>query len=126
MSNNRRRRAPAQRPPVSTNGHPIDLDAGPDEFAEREPLFTTGGKTYTIPVRVSAGVALQWVDIVAVRGDSAGLVWALNWALGTEGYFALRSHRTISDEHYRIIRDAVQEKFIGALERTNPKAPTGD
>lgn len=125
MSNNRRRRAPAQRPPVSTNGHPIDLDAGPDEFAEREPLFVAGGKTYTIPVRVSAGIALQWLEIASIQGDTAAMVWALNWALGDEGYLVLRGHRTVSDDHYATIIRAVRAKFVSAQERTGPKARTG-
>lgn len=128
MPNNRRRRPPASGPRRTTPAELADvslinLDNSGEDFSAREPLFTTGGQTYTIPVRVSAGSALIWLEIATVNGDTAAMLWALRFALGDDGYTALRVHPNLSDDHYKVIVDAVRSKFLGALER--PKAPSG-
>lgn len=56
---------------------------------EREDLFSLGGATYTIPVSFSAGETLTYVDGLRKYGPDMAASWALEMALGEDGYRAL-------------------------------------
>lgn len=117
MSSNRNRRPHngASRQRVVAGTPLVTIDTDEDGFDEVEPLFTIGGKQHTVLVRVPAGAALQYLGIQAQRGQDAATIFALQYALGAEGYLALCRSKGLTAEHLRRITEAVTAKFDGAL-----------
>jgi hypothetical protein len=118
-------RKPTRRTPLvdETPDVPIVLtDDGEDEFAEREPLFSLGGTTYTIPVRVSGADALRYATIWMNQGVTAALVWALRECVGDEAYAALIAHKALTQDQLGQLFDAVRAKFDGSAGPKGPRA----
>lgn len=119
MSNSRNRRRgprPTPRDDVLHLTTPED-----DPFAEREVLFTIDGTEYTVPRQVPAGAALQYIELGGSFAADQAILFALRYALGDEGYEALRGYKALTNEHLAKVIAAVRAKFDGAL--VAPKAP---
>jgi hypothetical protein len=56
---------------------------------EREPLFALDGVTYTIPKRFTPSDMLMYAHAVRHFGNDQAVSWALEAALGSDGYSAL-------------------------------------
>lgn len=95
--------------------------------AEREELFSLDGTVYTIPVSFSAGQTLTYVDGLRKYGPDMAGAWALETALGTEGYQALlgADEATIPREAFVKLLTVVTRRILGQdAEVPGPKAPT--
>lgn len=58
---------------------------------EREPLFALDGITYTVPKRFTPSDMLMYAHAVRHYGNDQATSWALEIALGPDGYNALLS-----------------------------------
>lgn len=118
---------PAKRAPAKKPTAPFEFKTGstePDEFDEREPLFSIDGKEYTVLVRVPAHVALEYLFTIQENGAGGGIAFALNYALGSESRRALMTHKGLTEEQLHKIVDIIRGKFDGAL--ADPKGlPSG-
>lgn len=102
---------------TTANGKPAPIvldDDDEDPFAEREPLFSLGGKVYTIPVVVPVVDVLHYGDLWMEQGVTAALMFALRSTLGEDGYRALLGHRKLKQSHMDAIFKVVQGKFDGS------------
>jgi hypothetical protein len=116
------KRAPAKKPvPFEFTTDPTT----PDEFDEREVLFSVDGKEYTVLVRIPAHVALEYVFTSAEGGAGNAIVFALNYALGSESRRALLTCKSLTPDELGEIIKVVRAKFDGAL--ADPKGqPSSD
>lgn len=91
---------------------------------EREELFSIDGKSYTIPKRFEPLEMAKYTHLVDTLGaDSAGM-WALQAALGDEGYFAYLNlpPRAVSQEDFVVVMQVVTGRMVG-LSTVIPKGP---
>ena len=94
---------------------PIELtDDMPDEFSEREPLFSLHGVVYDIPIRVPVADTLVYAEVFMERGIDAAIIWAMKHALGDTGYTALKGHRALTSDQLNQIVAVVRGKFDGS------------
>lgn len=86
------------------------------ESEEREELFSVDGRSYTIPKKFGAGVALIYLDLVD-RGSDAAVGAILKTVIGPEGWRALlKVQDKIDVSQMRKIMTIVQEKLMGIVE----------
>lgn len=105
---------------------PFELKTATEtEFDEREPLFSIDGKEYTCLVRVPTSVALEYLMTTVEDGEGAGIVFALNYALGPVSRRALMTHKGLTTEQLQGIVTIVRAKFDGALKDPKGK-PSSD
>lgn len=110
------RRAPRKPAAKADLGMVLDDDASKaatDQLlAVREPLFTVGGVTYTIPKEVPPSWTLQAYDIAFAQGDQAALAFAARKCLTEEAWQALTDCQSLTKEHMKTVLDAVLEKVL--------------
>lgn len=99
----------------------------PDPFVEREPLFVLDGKTYTIPVRVSASASLHYLSLWlnSPLPTNEAIVWAMRHVLGDEGYAALDSYQQLTPEFLNHVITIVRGKFDGTMKDPKAKRSNG-
>jgi hypothetical protein len=84
-------------------------------IADREPLFTIGETTYTVPRSVPAAWTIQAVRIIASdpkHGEAAALDWGFQMLLGEEGYRALTSYMGVSNSDWGVLSKAITDRLI--------------
>lgn len=96
----------------------LEFTAKPDPTAqqpEREELFAIDGKAYTIPKTIRPLQMAKYTHLVDSLGaDSAGM-WALQEALGEEGYLAFLNLPTerVSKDDFAVVIGVVTGRFVG-------------
>lgn len=110
------RKRPANAKPL------LELDTAEGEARDvpMEPLLKRDGVTYSIPVKISADIALQYLELTTTVGVGAALVWGLKRLLGPDGYEALATFPNLTNAELGKISGYVQNKLFGALD--DPKA----
>lgn len=83
---------------------------------EREVLFSIDDVDYTIPVRFSANVALQFARTTLLRGPEIAVSWALETALGERGHAALMAYDDLEPEHLEIIVTTICTRIAAGME----------
>jgi myo-inositol catabolism protein IolC len=83
---------------------------------EVKDIFSIDGRWYTMPVEVSASVALQMLHIARTEGQEAAISWTMEEVLGTEAYDALRNCRALKSHQLQSIIKVVTETVMGAME----------
>lgn len=83
---------------------------------EVKDLFSIDGQVYTMPVEVSASVALQMLHIARTEGQEAAISWTMEEVLGTEAYDALRKCRALKSHQLQAVIKVVTETVMGAME----------
>lgn len=80
----------------------------------REPLFAIDGTTYTIPERFHPTDMLMYLHILTTGGGDAAGKWALHYALGDDGFWALFDAGGAVDEHQlKAMIDCVTGRLLG-------------
>lgn len=85
-------------------------------IADREPLFSLGGKTYTIPKTAPAAWMIKTLELAKTVGDSTAVEYALQKMLGVDGYKAIAECETLTMGDFTAIRDEVVKRVL-------PQAP---
>ncbi|MFD5089320.1 hypothetical protein ACFWMR_01870 [Amycolatopsis thailandensis] len=81
-------------------------------LADREPLFTVSGTTYTIPKQVPVAWTLQAFNIAMTAGEKAAITWACATVLDPEAWLALQECRTLTAKNLEAVMKAVMDKVI--------------
>jgi hypothetical protein len=100
----------------------LDRQENIDHFAEREALFSIGGKEYTIPKHVPASVTIRVTTLAIEKGEGEALEYAMECMLGVEGYEALQACETLTREDFQAVVKAVTDRVIPSSEGGAPKA----
>jgi hypothetical protein len=81
----------------------------------REELFSLDGVVYTIPVKFDTTDSLGYVEALRKYGTDVAVSWALELALGPDGYQTLLSvpHGTISDDQFAVLVNIVTNRILG-------------
>lgn len=115
---------PQARPaPVSTRPAPFEplvLSSTPDGPVEMVDLFEVDGVMYQVPRKPSAGVSLQYLDVIEQYGEAAANMFILREMLGPDGYKALSGCKTLGAEHLEWLVQTIQGLVMGTVEA--PKA----
>lgn len=94
---------------------------------EREDFFSLDGTVYTIPAAFSAGETLTYVDGLRKYGPDMAASWALELALGEDGYRALLGapEHVVSKEDFERLLIVVTRRLLGQESPVpgGPKAP---
>ncbi len=83
---------------------------------ETETLFSIDGIPYDIPKRFGANIALQYARIVRERGSDQAVGWALEKALGRDGYSALMAFDDLEVEDLETITVTVLKRIAAGME----------
>jgi len=94
-------------------------DTAPSTPVAREVLFTYRGKEHTIPVDFELGDAMEYAHIARTQGPDKAVDFALELALGTAGYAALRAVRGLKPVQLERIVGMVTTRVAGG--GTSPK-----
>jgi hypothetical protein len=95
----------------------IELVSDPDApEAERIPLFSIDGTTYSMPTEVDAAASLRVLDVQRRQGEQSALSYALEELVGSEGYQALLNFRGLKKGQLENIMELVQRHALGNLE----------
>jgi hypothetical protein len=90
-------------------------------------IFSIDEKDYTIPADFTAAEGLTFVDLLRRQGTDVATAWALEYALGTEGYRALLviGAHPDHDERFREVCNIVVAEVSGKRfgVSTAPKEP---
>jgi hypothetical protein len=99
----------------------VDLDAQSDEerseFEHTAPLFTINGVTYEARTTFSAGEAMTYAKTARERGLDDAVSYAMVLAVGEDGWRALVTHPTLSNDTMSMLIDQV-------VMRVNPPVDT--
>lgn len=114
------RKTAPRRPPVAKA--PADLGIVLDDdaarlatdklIADREPLFTIGGTTYTIPRKVPPSWAIKAFTVATEQGESAALAFAAEKLLTPEAWTALTDCETVTDEGMHAVLKALMDRIL--------------
>jgi hypothetical protein len=96
-----------------------------NESVETEPLFYIDDVEYAIPVEISAGIALRYLEIAAADGENAAELYLLKTVLTEEGYAALRDAPMVTFAQFQQISQIVMDRTMGALESAQGKRAAG-
>lgn len=83
---------------------------------EVKDLFSIDGKVYTMPVEVSASLALQMLHEARTAGQESAISWVMEEVLGKEAYDALRNCRALKAHQLQAVIKVVTETVMGAME----------
>lgn len=117
-----RKRAAARtavRPPASVAAdgfEPIRILADEDVPEDRTTLFYIGTTEYTVPTKLPAGLALEYLRVAKEFGQEVGAGALLSRALGEEAYSALEQSRGLTDEQLNQIITLVLDLALGRAE----------
>lgn len=103
----------------------IELKSTPVEEREMVDLFSIDDKTYQMPKRAGANVALGYMRLVRTHGQEAAMGWALEKSLGEDAYIALMNCDEVTAEDLEIIMKVVHENVMGAVENPKGHGPKG-
>lgn len=98
---------------------PAEVPGGALELADvstpvdREVLFRYQGKAYLIPAAFELGDSLTYVNLSRHFGADIAADWAMELALGVDGYAVLRSVRGLSPEKLDAIVAMVTARVAG-------------
>lgn len=90
----------------------------------REALFSIDGTEYTIPVEFPPTAAMLYTNVQATGGDEQATTWAMQLALGVEGFAALCSVDIPKEEFVKmlaVVIGKIQGFTISAPGATDPK-----
>ncbi|MEC3974736.1 hypothetical protein [Amycolatopsis sp. H20-H5] len=111
----RARKTPARKP-AADQGLVLDRAAAKTATAglveDREPLFTIGGVTYTIPKTVPVSWSLQTFNVAVNQGESAALAFAASKALTTEAWEALQACDTLTRDDLSTVLNAIMDRVL--------------
>lgn len=79
---------------------------------DRDPLFSTGGKTYTIPKKPPAAWTLKALELAATVDSDTAVEYALQKMLGEDGYKAVASCETLTVADFTAIRDVIIKRVL--------------
>ncbi|MFJ1764044.1 hypothetical protein ACIOD2_27265 [Amycolatopsis sp. NPDC088138] len=90
-------------------------------ISDREPLFTIGGVTYTIPKRVPPSWSVKAYKLATEQGEAAALSFAVEKLLTSEAWDALGDCETVTPTAWETVLNALVERILpsGAI---GPKA----
>ena len=88
---------------------------------ERETLFTYRGKPYTIPVSFNVEQGLEYLHLSRVKDQGYAVDWAMEAALGTDGYAALRSVQGLESKVLESMMQLIATRMLSA--GTGPDDP---
>ncbi|MEV8615692.1 hypothetical protein AB0383_48705 [Amycolatopsis sp. NPDC051373] len=118
------RKAPAKRAPKATTTPPAELgivldDAGSKAAVaamldDREPLFTIGEVTYTIPKHVPPSWTLKAYTLAVTEGESAAMVFAAQKLLTDEAWTALGDCDTLTQDGLNAVLKALMDRILPA------------
>lgn len=83
------------------------------EFDPKEPLFSIDGTLYEARTKFSASEFLKYVRIAQTKGSDAAVDWAMESALGEEGYLAFLDYPYLTADKARQIIDQIIERLVG-------------
>lgn len=81
-------------------------------IADREPLFTIGGVTYTIPKQVPPSWSVKAFTIAATQGESAAISYAAEKLLTAEAWDALRECETVTPAAWQTVFKALMDRVL--------------
>lgn len=81
-------------------------------LADREPLFTVGGVTYTIPRQVPPSWTLQAYQVALTLGESDALAFAAKKLLDADAWDALVSCDSVSPSAMRTVIKALMDRIL--------------
>lgn len=85
---------------------------------EVKDLFSIDGRVYSMPIEVSASVALQMLHVARTEGEQAAVSWVMEEVLGTEAYDALRTCKALKPHQLQAVIKVVTETVMGAMEES--------
>lgn len=94
-------------------GGAIELGGQPVVAQPREVLFRYQGKAFTIPVAFEIGDNLTYVHLGRKFGPDIAADWAMELALGEEGYRVFRSVRGLTDSQTDAVVALVTARVAG-------------
>ncbi|MEV8610111.1 hypothetical protein AB0383_19665 [Amycolatopsis sp. NPDC051373] len=109
------RKRPAATAPADLGLVLDDADARAETdklLADREPLFTIGGTTYTIPKRVPPSWTVKAFTIATERGEQAALAYAAEKLLTPEAWLALQECETVTPRAWQNIFKALMDRVL--------------
>lgn len=89
-----------------------NVDAIQAIIDDREPLFTLGGVTYTVPKKAPAAWTIKALDLARTVSDSVAVDYAMSKMLGVDGYKALAECETLTQSDFNVLRDEVLKRVI--------------
>jgi len=92
---------------------PAIIELGGADDAGTVDVFTADGQVYGMPRTVTADLALEALERMAVN-EPAAIVWMLKQVFGREGYDALK--RTATAAQLRAVSDVVSDHVLGEAE----------
>ncbi|MEV8610298.1 hypothetical protein AB0383_20625 [Amycolatopsis sp. NPDC051373] len=118
MVTNAPRKRTTTRKPAAANVLRLDrkenVDAIQAIIDDREPLFSIGDETFTIPKKAPAAWTIMATKLALEAGDNQAVEYALQKMLGEDGYKALAACETLTLADFQVIRDAVIDRVFGA------------
>lgn len=99
----------------------IPDDDGQEAEPERIPMFTIGGREYTVLLEPPTSIAVEALHIMAAGGGGpqAQLVaddYVMTQMLGEDAYAALRQSKKVTSAQRRWVSMEVSRRAMGALE----------
>ncbi|WP_328448987.1 hypothetical protein [Amycolatopsis sp. NBC_00438] len=102
--------------PAADLGIVLDDAAAQAEVAElvadREPLFTVGGITYTIPKRVPPSWSMKAYKIATEQGEAEALAFAAEKLLTDEAWEALQECETVTPAAWEKVLNALVDRIL--------------
>lgn len=94
----------------------LDDDAARAEtdkmLADREPLFTIGGVTYTIPKQVPPSWSVKAFTIAVTQGESAAISYAAEKLLTPAAWDALQECETVTPAAWQQVFRALMDRIL--------------
>ncbi|QKV74536.1 hypothetical protein [Amycolatopsis sp. Hca4] len=81
-------------------------------IADREPLFTVGGVTHTIPKRVPPSWSMKAYKIATEQGEAAALGFAVEKLLTDEAWEALQECETVTPTAWEKVLNALVDRIL--------------
>ncbi len=81
-------------------------------IADREPLFTVGGVTHTIPKRVPPSWSVKAYKIATEQGEAAALSFAVEKLLTDEAWDALGECETVTPTAWEKVLNALVDRIL--------------
>jgi hypothetical protein len=106
---------PEEAPDVS-GASVIRLKSKPKGREKRVILFYIDDVAYSVPSKPGAETGLQYLDIVANRGQEIGIAFMLKTMLGDDGYKALLNYRDLDPADLQAVIVKASEIMNGAME----------
>ncbi|WP_410644497.1 hypothetical protein [Amycolatopsis sp. lyj-346] len=81
-------------------------------IADREPLFTVGGVTHTIPKRVPPSWSVKAYNLATEQGEAAALAFAVEKLLTGEAWDALGECETVTPSAWEKVLNALVDRIL--------------